>query len=63
MKDIGLYGEFYDYPLKHAETKADIDNYPFPYPYANGRFRVAKQNIVKYKPDYGVGMISAPSRA
>lgn len=54
MKDIGLYGEFFDFPLKHAQTKADIDHYPFPDPFASGRFRVADQNIAKYKPNFGV---------
>jgi uroporphyrinogen decarboxylase len=54
MKDIGLYGEFYDFPLKHAETKVDIDNYSFPDPFAKGRFRVARENIERYKPNFGV---------
>jgi uroporphyrinogen decarboxylase len=54
FKDIGLYNEFADYPLAHAATAADIDNYPFPDPHAAGRYEAAKQTIKKYADQYAV---------
>lgn len=54
FKNAGLYNEFYEFPLAHASTKADIDNYPFPDPFATGRFRNAKAAIEKYSKDYAI---------
>ena len=31
FKSNGLYNEFVDYPLAHAETVEDIENYQFPF--------------------------------
>ncbi len=50
--DQGIYFEFFEYPLAHAETKADIDAFDFPDPHAPGRFDTARKNLKKYKDDY-----------
>ncbi len=50
----GLYNEFVDYPLAHAQTKEDIDNYPFPDPFGPGRFDEAKKAVARYGKDYGI---------
>jgi len=47
-----IYVEVIEYPLAHAETKADIDAYQFPDPDAPGRFRDAEMLVNKYKNDY-----------
>jgi uroporphyrinogen decarboxylase len=52
FKDIGLYSEFIEYPLKHAQVKDDILNYRFPDPFAEGRFELAKDVVRKYKGKY-----------
>ena len=54
FKNAGLYNEFYSFPLIHAETVADIEAYPFPDPFAKGRFDMAKNAIEKYGKDYGI---------
>jgi len=54
FKSVGLYNEFYQYPLAHAETVADIEGYHFPDPYADGRFDAARTAIEKYGKDYGI---------
>ncbi len=50
----GLYNEFIDYPLSHAETVADIEQYPFPDPYGPGRFDEARKAVNRYGKDYGI---------
>jgi uroporphyrinogen decarboxylase len=52
MRQGDIYVEVLDYPLAHAQTKADIDAYPFPDPDAPGRFRDAEALVKKYKNDY-----------
>ena len=52
MRQGSIYVEVVDYPLAHAETKADIDNFKFPDPLAPGRYRDAENLIKKYKDDY-----------
>ncbi|HHJ11493.1 MAG TPA: hypothetical protein ENK25_11490 [Bacteroidetes bacterium] len=52
--DQGIYFEFYEYPLAHAVTKADIEKFDFPDPYARGRFDIARKNFEKYKNDYAI---------
>ena len=52
MRMGDIYVEVLEYPLANAETKADIDNFSFPEPYAPGRFRDAEALIAKYKNDY-----------
>ncbi len=48
MRQGDIYVEVVDYPLAHAETKADIDNYAFPEVDAPGRFRDAEALVNKY---------------
>jgi uroporphyrinogen decarboxylase len=52
MRQGDIYVEVLEYPLSHAETKADIDAYQFPDPAAPGRFRDAEALVKKYKDDY-----------
>ena len=52
MRQGDIYVEVVDYPLAHAETRADIEAYQFPDPDAPGRFRDAEALVKKYKNDY-----------
>ncbi|TNF45723.1 MAG: hypothetical protein EP310_01130 [Bacteroidetes bacterium] len=52
MRQGDIYVEVIDYPLAHAETKADIDAFAFPDPDAPGRFRDAEALVKRYKSDY-----------
>jgi uroporphyrinogen decarboxylase len=52
MQQGDIYVEVRDYPLAHAETKADIDAYVFPDPDAPGRFRDAEALVKKYHDEY-----------
>lgn len=52
MRQGDIYVEVVGYPLAHAETKADIDAFEFPDPFASGRYRDAEALIAKYKDDY-----------
>jgi uroporphyrinogen decarboxylase len=52
MRQGDIYVEVIDYPLAHAETKADIEAYSFPDPDAPGRFRDAEALVKKYKNDF-----------
>ena len=52
--DVGLYAEFAEFPLSYATTPKDIQDYPFPDPYAEGRFDIAEQIFAKYAKDYAV---------
>jgi uroporphyrinogen decarboxylase len=52
MRQGDIYVEVIDYPLAHAETKADIEAFSFPDPDAPGRFRDAEELVKKYKNDY-----------
>ena len=52
MRQGSLYVEVVEYPLPHAQTKADIDAYSFPDPDAPGRYRDAKALVKKYHDDY-----------
>jgi len=54
FKPAGLYNEFYEYPLAHAETKADIDQYPFFDPNSLGRFRNAEEALKKYINNFAI---------
>ncbi|MDX1284026.1 MAG: uroporphyrinogen decarboxylase family protein [Draconibacterium sp.] len=54
FKPMGLYNEFFKYPLAHAETIEDIEKYKFPDPLAKGRWEVAKMNIRKYGNTHGI---------
>jgi uroporphyrinogen decarboxylase len=52
MRQGDIYVEVIDYPLAHAETKADIDAYSFPNPDAPGRYRDTETLVRKFKKDY-----------
>lgn len=52
MRQGSIYVEVAEYPLAHAETKADIEAFRFPDPYAPGRYRDAEALIEKYKDTY-----------
>ena len=54
FKDTGQYNEFAEYPLEHAAIEADISNYPFPDPHAEGRYDEAKKTLEKYGKQYAV---------
>jgi uroporphyrinogen decarboxylase len=50
----GLYNEFIEYTLSHAETVEDIEQYSFPDPFAPGRFDEAQKAVDQYGKDYGI---------
>ena len=52
MRQGDIYVEVVDYPLAHAQTKADIDQYTFPDPDAPGRYRDVEALVEKYHDDY-----------
>ena len=52
MRQGDIYVEVVDYPLAHAETKADIEAYQFPDPDAPGRFRDAEHLVKNYHDNY-----------
>jgi uroporphyrinogen decarboxylase len=52
MRQGDIYVEVVDYPLAHAQTKADIEAFVFPEVDAQGRFRDAEKLVEKYKDDY-----------
>jgi uroporphyrinogen decarboxylase len=52
MRQGDIYVEVVDYPLAHAKTKEDVDNYVFPDVDAPGRFRDAESLVKKFKKDY-----------
>jgi len=54
FKSFGLYNELYEFPLANAQTVEDIDNYPFPDPFADGKYDHAASIIKKYGNDYGI---------
>ncbi len=52
FKDTGLYSEFIEYPMGGIKTKAEVFEYPFPDPFAAGRFDMARQTVDKFKKNY-----------
>lgn len=52
MRQGDIYVEVVDYPLAHAQTRADVDAFQFPDVDAIGRFRDAEALIKKYHNDY-----------
>jgi len=54
FKDTGLYNEFYEFPLAHAETGQDVENFNFPDPFALGRWDAAQATIDKYGHTHGI---------
>ena len=54
MRQGQVYVEVVGYPLEHATTKADIDTFTLPDPYAPGRYRDAERIVAQYKDNYFV---------
>ncbi len=54
FKNAGLYNEFYEFPLAHAETKVDITNYPWFDPEWPSRFAHAKSTVKDYGEKYAI---------
>ncbi len=52
--DVGIYFEFFEYPLSYASTVEDIENYNWPDPMADGRFDAAAAAIEKYGDTYAI---------
>ena len=52
MRQGDIYVEVVDYPLAHAQSRADIDNFAFPDPDAPGRYRDAEALVKKYHDEY-----------
>jgi len=52
--DVGIYFEFFEYPLAHATSVEDIENYNWPDPMADGRFDAAAEAIKKYGDKYAI---------
>ena len=52
MEQGPLYMQTIDPPLQNATTIADVENHPFPDPYADGRFDDARKYTEMYKDDY-----------
>lgn len=52
MKPTPLYVEVVKCPLENAVSAKDIEDYPFPDPYAGGRFEKAKRDIDRFGKEY-----------
>ncbi|HBB90594.1 MAG TPA: hypothetical protein DC042_02465 [Bacteroidales bacterium] len=52
MRQGDIYVEVVGYPLAHAETRADIEAFPFPDPDAPGRYRDAETLVKKYRDEF-----------
>lgn len=54
FKNTGQYNEFYEFPLAHAETAKDIEDFDFPDPFASGRWNAAQKTIDRYGKTHGI---------
>ena len=54
FKNTGQYNEFYEFPLAHAQTAKDIEDFDFPDPFAPGRWDAAQKTIDKYGKTHGI---------
>lgn len=54
FKPKGLYNEFFIYPMSGVQSKQEIDAYPFPDPYAEGRWDNAVKTIEKFGKTHGI---------
>lgn len=52
MKPTPLYVEVVKCPLENASSAEDIKNYPFPDPFAKGRFEKARRDIDRFGKDF-----------
>jgi uroporphyrinogen decarboxylase len=48
FKDTGLYSEFIEFPMANIKSADEVSDYPFPDPFAKGRFEMARQTSRKY---------------
>jgi uroporphyrinogen decarboxylase len=48
------YDEMVGYPLAHADTPAEVEQFPFPDPEAPGRFDLAERIVARYGEQYAV---------
>lgn len=54
FKNSGIYNEFYQFPLAHAESVADIENYDWFNPEWNSRFALAHETVKQYGDRYAI---------
>jgi len=54
FKDTGQYNEFHKFPLAHAQTAKDIEEFKFPDPFEPGRWDAAQTTIDKYGKTHGI---------
>lgn len=54
FKPMGLYNEFYVFPLANAKTAGEIAKFKFPDPFAKGRWTEAEKTIAKYGKTHGI---------
>ncbi|MBK7713768.1 MAG: hypothetical protein IPJ37_24710 [Bacteroidales bacterium] len=54
FRQSGIYTEFAGYPLSGAAFRKEITDYPFPDPYAPGRFDLAVKMMENYRSRYGI---------
>jgi uroporphyrinogen decarboxylase len=54
FKNTGQYNEFHEFPLVHAQTAKDIEDFNFPNPFATGRWDAAQATIDKYGKTHGI---------
>ena len=52
MRQGPVYVDVIENPLRDAETEEDVDGFPFPDPYAPGRYFKAEELIGRFKKDY-----------
>jgi uroporphyrinogen decarboxylase len=48
FRSVGLYDEFSAFPLAHATTETDVEQYPLPDPLAEGRYDVAEATVREF---------------
>lgn len=54
FKNQGMYNEFYEFPLANVKSVEEIEHYPFPDPFGEGRFDLAEATVKKYGNQYAV---------
>jgi len=54
FKNAGIYNEFHEFPLAHAETATDIENYDWFNPEWSSRFELARETVRKYRQKYAI---------
>jgi uroporphyrinogen decarboxylase len=54
FKAVGLYNEFHRYPLANVQSKETVLQYPFPDPFAPGRYDAAQEAVARYGGDHAI---------